>query len=165
MVDFLVHLLKIELPLIKNVIKSLAKSVSIPLGQTTAASAADSGIHKKTLGSGRCHSSSHVLRIPSSDPKTTTLIIPNDEIKDIIEIVTSLEDSSLLLKGVSKTIENESKEQKEELLSMLLGTSGARLLGNILARKGVNRAEEGIVRAGYGNKKVRKTTKKNKLNF
>ena len=48
---------------------------------------------------------------------------------------------------------------------MLLGTSDARLSGNILARKGVNRAEEGIVRAGYGNKKVRKTTKKNKLNF
>ena len=72
--------------------------------------------------------------------------------KDIIEIVISLEDSGLLLKGVSKTIQNEAKEQKGGFLSMLLGTLGASLLGNILAGKGINRAGEGIVRAGYGNK-------------
>ena len=79
-----------------------------------------------------------------------------------------------MLKGVSKTIQNESKEQKGGFLSMLLDTLGASLLGNILAGKGaiatsqgrgVNRAGEGIVRAGYGNKKVRKTTTKNKMDF
>ena len=109
-------LLKTGLPLIKNVTKTLAKSVLILLGLTAAASAADAGIHKKILGSG-----------------TTTLIVSNDEMKDIIRIVKSLEDSGLLLKGFSKTIQNEAKEQKGEFLSMLLGTLGASLLGKILA--------------------------------
>ena len=81
--------------------------------------------------------------------------------KDIIKIVKSLEDSGLLLKGVSETIQNEAKEQKGGFLSMLLGTLGASLLGNLLTGKGIyragkgkgiNRAGEGIVRAGYGNK-------------
>ena len=72
--------------------------------------------------------------------------------KGIIEIVTSLEDSGLLFKGVSETIQNEAEEQRGGFLSMLLGILGASLLGNILAGKGINRAEEGIVRAGYGNK-------------
>ena len=74
-------------------------------------------------------------------------------------------DAALLLKGVSVTIQNEVKEQKRGFLSMLLGTLGTSLLGNILARKGINRAGKGIVRAGYGNKKVTKTTTKNKKNF
>ena len=82
----------------------------------------------------------------------TTLIISNDEMRDIIEIVKSLEDSGLLLKGVSERIQNVVKEQKGGFLSMLLGTLSASLLGNILAGKGVNRTGEGIVRAGYGNK-------------
>ena len=73
--------------------------------------------------------------------------------KDIIETVKSLEDSILLLKGVSKTIQNEAKEQKEGFLSMLLGTLDASLLGNILAGKGIKRAGEGVIRAGYGNKR------------
>ena len=73
--------------------------------------------------------------------------------KDIIRIVKSLEDSGLLLKGVSETIQNEAKEQKGGFLSMLLGTLGASLLGNILAGKGINRAGEGVIRAGYGNKR------------
>ena len=101
----------------------------------------------------------------SSAPKATALIISNDEMKDVIEIVKSLEYSGLSLKGVSKTIQNEAKEQEGGFLSMLLGTLGASLLGNILAGKGINRAGEGIVRAGYGNKKVRKTTTKNKIDF
>ena len=84
---------------------------------------------------------------------------------DLIEIVKSLEYSGLLLKEVSETIQNEPKEQKGGFLSILLGTLGVGLLGNILARKGINRAGKGIVRAGYGNKKVRKTTTKNKKNF
>ena len=67
----------------------------------------------------------------------TTLIISNDEIHDIIKIVKSLEDSGLLLKGVSETVQNEAKEQKGGFLSMLLGTLGVSLLGNILAGKGL----------------------------
>ena len=73
--------------------------------------------------------------------------------KDIIRIVKSLEDSGLLLKGVSETIQNEAKEQKGGFLSMSLGTVGASLLGYILAGKGINRAGEGVVRAGDGNKR------------
>ena len=80
----------------------------------------------------------------------TTLLVSNDELEDIIKVVESLEDSSLLLKGVIETIQNEAKEQKGEFLSMLLGTLGASLLGNILAGEGVNRAGEGTVRAFYG---------------
>ena len=88
--------------------------------------------------------------------------------KDFIKIVKSFEDSGLLLKGVSKTIQNEAKKQKAGFLSMLLGTLGASLLGNILAGIGINRAGEGIVKAGYGNKKGRKATTKdykNKMDF
>ena len=108
--------------------------------------------------------------------------------KDLLEIVKSLEHSSLLLKGVSKTIQNEAKEKKGGFLSMLLGALGASLLGNILAGKGViamsqgwwvnqagegaiaksisqekksKRQGQGIVRAGYANKKVWKTKNKN----
>ena len=86
----------------------------------------------------------------------TTLIISNDEMDDIFKIVKSLEDSGVLLKGVSETIQHEAKEQRGGFLSMLLGTLGASLLGDILSRglsdKGVIRAGEGTVRAGYGSK-------------
>ena len=87
-------LLKTGLPLIKNVIKPLAKSVLIPLGLTAAASGADAGIHKKILGSGH---------------NNTTLIISNDETNDIIKIVKSLENSGLSLKGVTETVQNDIK--------------------------------------------------------
>ena len=69
----------------------------------------------------------------------------------------------MLLKGLTKTFQNEVKEQKGEFLSMLLGTLGASLLGNLLTGKGIyragkgkgiNRAGEGIVRVGYGNNKM-----------
>ena len=69
--------------------------------------------------------------------------------EDIIKMVKSLKDSGLLLKGVSETIQNEAKEQKGGFFSALLGTLGASLLGNILAGKGMNRAGEGFIRAGY----------------
>ena len=128
-------LLETGLPLMKNVIKPLTKSILIPLGLTASASAADAGIHKKILGSG-----------------TTTLIISNDEMKDIITIVKSLEDSGLSLKGVGKTSQDKVKEQKRGFLSMLLGTLGASLLGNILADKGINTVGERVIRAGYGSK-------------
>ena len=131
-------LLKTGLPLIKNVIKPLAKSVLIPLGLTAEALTTDAGTHKKILGSGNM----------------TTLTISNDEIHDIIKIVKSLEDSGLLLKGVTKTVQNEVKEQK--------GGLGASLLVDLLIGKGIytagkgkgkaiNRAGEGVLRAGYGN--------------
>ena len=90
-------------------------------------------------------------------------MISNDEKDNIIKIVKSLEDSSLLLNGVIETIQNEVKEQKGGFLSMLLCTIGASLLGNLLTgwgvnragkSKGINRADEGIVRAGYGNNKM-----------
>ena len=72
--------------------------------------------------------------------------------EDIIKIVKSLEDSGLLLKGVSETIQNETKEQKRGFLSMLLRTLGASLLGNVSADKGVIRAGDGAVtkRQGQG---------------
>ena len=69
---------------------------------------------------------------------------------DILKIVQALEDSNILLKRVSKTIKNETKEQKCGVLSMLLDTLGAYLLGNLLSGKGTVRAGEGIVRSGYG---------------
>ena len=69
---------------------------------------------------------------------------------DIMKIVQALQDSNILLKGVTKTIKNETKEQKGGFLSMLLCTLGASLLGNLLTGKGTIRAGEGIVRAGYG---------------
>ena len=87
----------------------------------------------------------------------TTLIISNNEIEDLIKIVKSLEDSGLLLKGITEAVQNEVKKQKGRFLSMLLGTLGASLLGSLLAGKGINkkgkginRAGEGIVRAGEG---------------
>ena len=82
----------------KNVIQPLAKITSITLGLTAATSAIDARIYKNVLWSG-----------------TTTLIISNDEIEDIMKIVKSLEDSGLLLKGVSETIQNELKEQKRRI--------------------------------------------------
>ena len=145
-------LLKTGLPLIKNVITPLAKSVLIPLRLTAAASATDAGIHKKILGSGN-HPSLNI----------TILIISKNKMEDVIKTVKSLEDSGLLLKGVSETVQNEAKEQKWGFLSMLLGTVDANLLGNILAGKGINRAGEGVIRAGYGNKKGQDY--ENKMNF
>ena len=99
-------LLKAGFPLIKNVIKPLAKSILIPLGLTAAASATDAGIHKKILES-RNLSSSH---------NNTVLITSNDEMEDIIKMVKSLEESGLLLKGVAETVQNEVKNKKEDFL-------------------------------------------------
>ena len=135
-------LLKTGLPLIKSVLTPLSKSVLIPLGLTAAASAADAGIHKKVLESGN----------------NATLIISNKDMDDLIKIVKSLEDSGLLKKGITESVQNEIKEQKGGFLSMLLGTLGASLLGNLLTGKGINKkgkgtniAGEGIIRAGEGN--------------
>ena len=97
-------LLKTGLPLIKNVIKSLAKSILITLGRTAAAWAADAGIHKRILGSGH-------NRPSSSASHNTALIVSNNEMEDVVKIVKSLEDSGLLLKGVTETVQKEVKEQ------------------------------------------------------
>ena len=120
----------------KSVIQPLTKSVLIPLGLTTASSAADAGINKKILGSGH----------------NTTLIFSNDEIKDFIKIFKSLKDSGVLIGGISETIKHEVKEQRGGFLSMLLGTLGASLLGNMLAIKRVIRAGEGTARVSFGSK-------------
>ena len=95
--------LKIELPLIRNVLKPLAKSVLIPFGLTAAAAAAatDAAIHKKMFGSGM------------------TTLISTEETNDIMKVVKSLEESGLLIKGVRETIENDAKEQKGGFLGML----------------------------------------------
>ena len=129
---------KLAGPLMKVAI-SLAKSVLAPLGITVAALAIDAGIQKKLHGSG-----------------TKTLIISYEEMNDIMKIIQALENSNLLLKEVTKTIKNETKEQKGGFLSMLLGTLGASLLGNLLTGKGIvragsgNKKGKGIVRAGTG---------------
>ena len=112
---FLESSLNPGLPLIKNVLKPLDKSVLISLGLAASASATEAAINKKMLGSGM-----------------NTLIISNEEINDIMKIVKSLEESGLLIKVVSETIKNEAKEQKDGFLSMLLGTLDAGLLGNLL---------------------------------
>ena len=125
---------KLAVPLMKVPV-SLSKNILDPLGITAAASVIDAGIQKKIHGSG-----------------TTTLIISNEEINDITKIVQALEDSDILLKGVTKTIKNETKEQKVGFLSMLLGSLGASLLGNMVV-------QEGIVRAGSGNKRGKEIVK------
>ena len=121
-------------PLMK-VARSLAKNVIAPLGLTAAMSAIDGSIQNKIHGSG------------------VKLIIEQEDMDDIIKIMEALENSGILLKGVTKTIENETKEKRGGFLSMLLGTLGASLLGNLLTGKGMMGAGEGIVRAGEGAKK------------
>ena len=84
----------------KNVLKLLAKNILIPLGLTTAASAAGAGIHKEIFGQ-----------------ITTALIILNGEVKNTIKLVQSLGESGLLIKGVSKTTENKAKKKKVRFLA------------------------------------------------
>ena len=137
---FLANLLgKLAGPLMK-VAMPLAKNVLVPLGLSAVMSTIDGSIKKKILGS-----------------RTTTLIISNDEMDDILKIVKSIENSGLLLKAVSETIQHETKEQRGGFLSMLLGALGASLLGDVLSKglsgKGVIRAGEGTIRAGYGSKR------------
>ena len=113
--------------------------VAMPLGLTAAMSAIDGSIQKKIHGSG------------------VKLIIEQEDMKDIMKIIKALENSGILLKGVSKTIKNETKEQRGGFLSMLLGTLGASLLGNLLTGgKGIMTAGDGIVRAGEGSRSKKK---------
>ena len=141
---------KLPGPLMKVAIP-LAKNVLAPLGLAAAMSAIDGSTQKKIHGSG------------------VKLITEQEDMNDIMKIIEALENSGILLKRVSKTIENETKEQRGGFLSMLLGTLGASLLGNLLTGgKGIVRAAEGsvanrakgdgIVRAGSGSKKKTKFT-------
>ena len=111
------------LPLMKNVLTSLAKSVLIPLELTAGESARDAGIQKKVYGSGK-----------------TAPIVSNKEMEYIVEIVNYLEQFGLLNKSLSKTIKNEVKEQKAGFLGKLPTTLVASLLGNMLAGKWTIRA-------------------------
>ena len=111
----------------------LAKNVLAPLVLTAAMSAIDGSIQEKIHGSG------------------VTLIIEQEDMDDIMKIIEALGNAGILLKGITKTIENETKEQRGGFLSMLLGTLGASLLGNLLSEKGMMRAGEGIVRSGQEN--------------
>ena len=136
---------KLAGPLMKAALP-LAKNVLAPLGLTAAMSAIDGSIEKKIHGSG------------------VKLIIEQEDMNDIMKIIKALENSGILLKGVIKTIKNETKEQRGRFLSMLLGTLGASSLGNLLSGgkgsvasrakgEGIMRAGNGIVRAGPGSKK------------
>ena len=111
-------LMKVAVPLAKNILATL--------GIAAGASVINAGIEKKIHGS-----------------ETTALIISNEEMNDIMKIIQYLKDSGVLLTGVTKTTENETKEQKGGFLSMLLGTIGANLLGNLLSGKGIVRAGSG----------------------
>ena len=126
---------KLASPLMK-VAMPLAKNVLTTLGLTAAMSAIDGSIQKKIHGSG------------------VKLIIEQEDMNDIIKIIEALENSDILLKGVSKAIENETKEQRGGFLGMLLGTLSASLLGNLLTGgKGIMKAGDGMVLAGSGSKK------------
>ena len=120
---------------IMKVAMPLAKNVLAPLGLTAAMSAIDGIIQKKIYGSG------------------IKLIIEEEDMNGIMKIIEALENSGILLKGVSNTIENETIEQRGGYLSMLLDTLGASLLGNLLTGKGIMRAADAMVRAGSGSKK------------
>ena len=107
------------IPLTKNVLTSLVKNVLLQLELTVATSATDRPIRKKIYGSG-----------------IETQLISNEETDDNIKILKSLEESGLLIQGVSETIQNEEKEQKDIFLCMLQGILGAAsLLGTFLKLK------------------------------
>ena len=107
-----------SVPLTENVLKPLAKSISVSLGLSAATPATDAAVHKNIFASG-----------------VTTLIISNEEINGIMKIVKLLEESGLLIKGVTEAIKNKAKEKKRGFLRILLGTLEASLLRNILTGK------------------------------
>ena len=129
-----------DLPLLKNGLTPLAKNILVPLGLTAVASATDVAIQKKTFVS-----------------RTATLVFSNEEVNDIMKIVKSQEESGLLIEGVSQTGENEIMEEKGRFLGMLAAMLAATLLGSALTGIGVVkgsdrviRADEGVIRAGEG---------------
>ena len=131
-------LITLGLPLMKRELMPQAESILVPIGLTAATSATDAAIQKNVFWSG-----------------TTALVTLNEEMKDTMTIVKSPEGLGSLIKGVSKTIKKEGKEQKGGFFAMLLGVLAARLLGNMLTDKlkipgwGIIRASE-VVWAGEG---------------
>ena len=129
---FLMPLLKSGLPLLKSVVKPLGMLDLTAINKET-----DASINKKNGGN-------------------TTLIISNDDMQDLLKIVKSLEDSGILLDGITEAAKTEVKEQKGCFLSILVGTLGASSLGDLLTKnlsgRGVVRAGEGAIIAGYGSK-------------
>ena len=118
----------------------LAKNVLAPLGSTAVVSAIDAGIEKKKW------------------KYKKTLTISNEEMNDIMKTLQALQDSNIFLKGVTKTIKNKTKEEEGGSLSMLLGTLGASLLGNLLTGKGIARAGTGSPLSSVSQKKKGKGT-------
>ena len=120
--------------LLKDLIQPSTKSGLCSLGLTEAA--VDARIHRKQ-------------RITT----TTALIIPNDEMEDVIKIAKFLKYSGLLVKAVSETIQNKAKEQKEGFLSMLLGALVLSFIGKMLGVKRINRTWNETIRAGDQSKR------------
>ena len=117
---------------IGNVLKPLAKIVLIPLGFTAVASATDAAIDEKISGSA-----------------VKTIIISTEEMNDVMKVVKSPEKTGLIIKVISKTITNGTKEQKEGFFGILLDTWGASLFGNLFTSTDTFRAGEGTYRAGH----------------
>ena len=115
---------KIVLPLAKNLLTPLAKSTLVLLKLLAAESAVRAGIHK------------YFFESKARGSRAATLIISDEEMEYIIKVFGSLENSEFLIKGAAKTIKRNAKEQKGKFLCMLIGTSGASLLENILAGNG-----------------------------
>ena len=118
------------LPWMENLVTPLAKSVFVLLGLTGTASETYAVIQEKRFGS-----------------RMRTLIFFNDEIDDVMKIVSSHENADLLIVGVSETVKNEVKKQQKRFLGMIVVTLGVRLLGSMFLGKGVLRTGEGVNRA------------------
>ena len=129
-------LMKVGLLLMKNVLGQFAKSMLITIRLTARLSALDTGVHNNILGSGTSG---------PSGSGTTTLIISNKEMEEIMKIDKSSKDSSLLIKGFRQTID---KKQRDGLLGMLLCKLVASLLEHLLADKGVIRVNDEVRRVG-----------------
>ena len=127
--NFLRPLMTAGSPLMTNVLTSLAKSVLLPFTLMAGLSVTDTAIQKKKFES-----------------EASALIISNEESEEIMKIVQSLEESSLLIDDISETIKNDAKEQKGRFLEILLGILCASSLGHMLTRQGVIRAGEGTTR-------------------
>ena len=125
LMNFLPKLIKPAISIGKNILASLALSAAM--------SATDAAIQKKMYGSGN-----------------KALIIPNNDLNDLIKIAVALEEHDILLNGTSKTIKNKIKKQEGGFLSMLFGTLGASLIENLLTGKGLYRTGQGMYRTGQG---------------
>ena len=117
----------------------LAKNILTPLGITAAALPIDAGIQKKMHGSG-----------------IATLIISNEEMNDVLKIIQVLEDSNVLLKGVTKTIKNKTRTKRRIFMNVIKNFTSQFIRKHVIRNDYDNRAGyghgRGIVRAGYGNK-------------